>query len=686
MELLQIENELPWRQFRKQLAATVRDIQWSYAIFWAFSTKQQGVLAWKDGYYNGEIKTRKTTQAVELEDEEMGLQRSEQLRELYGSLSFGDSNHQMKRPSASLSPEDLTDMEWYYVVCMSFTYRPGEWLPGKTLARNQYIWMSNAPSADTELFSRTLLAKSASVQTVVCFPFMGGALELGTSELVLEDPSLIQHVKTCLRETPTPVYSPTSISSSPVTGNGEDNLFPNLNPELVDTIFLDNHILMTECQTPVESYNPGLPFALPSPAPPEEAGLIQDKFDELCEELKFGSPDHSSNIFCPNQHADNTQIIEGINVASLDQGNQLMDNDLTAFCGSLEGGGCISETFLNTRLVPSSLKGERVQNNAVDYFREGDFTKLVSPDLNGGDSHYTRTLHDTLSNSKQLTSTPYFWSNSYESSFSAWKSDLSFPELLGNTYQKLLKKILMDDVGMNSDRSLKPQEDDRLKNKFPKIDVDDASASHVISERRRREKLNEKFLVLKSLVPSITKVDKASILGDTIEYLKELQRRIEELESCRKSVNHDPKGKRKHLDVIERTSDNYGSNKIGNCKRASAGKRKACAIEEAETEHQWTLMKDGPVHVNVTTTDKEAIVELHCPWRDCLLLKIVEAISNLHLDAHSVQSSITEGILALTLRAKHRRSVVTSTAMIRRALQSVISKCVDQESTSERYN
>lgn len=75
-----------------------------------------------DGYYNGDIKTRKTTQPMEFKADLLGLERSEQLRELYDSLSAGDSNQQNKRPSASLSPEDLTDTEWYYLVCMSFTF------------------------------------------------------------------------------------------------------------------------------------------------------------------------------------------------------------------------------------------------------------------------------------------------------------------------------------------------------------------------------------------------------------------------------------------------------------------------------------------------------------------------------------------------------------------------------------
>lgn len=83
------------------------------------------MLEWGEGYYNGDIKTRKTSQAVEFNSDQIGLQRSEQLRDLYDSLATAESSPQTKRPSASLSPEDLTDTEWYYLVCMSFLFNIG---------------------------------------------------------------------------------------------------------------------------------------------------------------------------------------------------------------------------------------------------------------------------------------------------------------------------------------------------------------------------------------------------------------------------------------------------------------------------------------------------------------------------------------------------------------------------------
>ncbi|EPS60959.1 hypothetical protein M569_13841, partial [Genlisea aurea] len=177
----QIEEGLP-EDLRKQLAFAVRSARWSYGIFWSISTEQSGMLEWYDGYYNGEIKTRKTVQSAESNADQVGLQRSDQLRELYESLSVGEINHPSKRPTAALIPEDLSDAEWYFLVCMSFKFEIDQELPGKALTKNGPFWLCNAHRADTKVFSRTLLAKSAGIQTVVCFPHLGGVVELGTTK------------------------------------------------------------------------------------------------------------------------------------------------------------------------------------------------------------------------------------------------------------------------------------------------------------------------------------------------------------------------------------------------------------------------------------------------------------------------------------------------------------------------
>ncbi|KAL5572850.1 hypothetical protein UlMin_022447 [Ulmus minor] len=199
-------KEIP-QNLRKQLAVAVRSIHWSYAIFWSLSTTQQGVLEWREGYYNGDIKSRKTLQEMELKADQIGLHRSEQLRELYKSLLECETEQQAKKSSASLSLEDLTDAEWYYLVCMSFLFSSGQGLPGQALERGETIWLCNAQDADGKVFSRSLLAKGASIQTVVCFPHLGGIIEIGVTELVPEDSSLLQHIKVSLLDISKPVCS-----------------------------------------------------------------------------------------------------------------------------------------------------------------------------------------------------------------------------------------------------------------------------------------------------------------------------------------------------------------------------------------------------------------------------------------------------------------------------------------------
>lgn len=56
-----------------------------------------------------------------------------------------------------------------------------------------------------------------------------------------------------------------------------------------------------------------------------------------------------------------------------------------------------------------------------------------------------------------------------------------------------------------------------------------AAEVHNLSEKRRRSRINEKLKALQNLIPNSNKTDKASMLDEAIEYLKQLQLQVQTL-------------------------------------------------------------------------------------------------------------------------------------------------------------
>lgn len=621
---------------RRPLALAIKSIDWSYAIFWSISSRQPGVLEWGEGYYNGDIKTRKTIQAGELSADQLGLQRTEQLRELYESLSAAESNPQAKRPSAALSPEDLTDTEWYFLVCMSFIFNIGQGLPGRSLAKNQTMWLCNAHQADSKVFTRSLLAKSAAIQTVICFPYLGGVVELGVTELVPEDRNLIEHIKKNFLDNPNPIISIAKYEPSN-TGNDRD----------VTGVNLDENAIETDFSPVVE-----------------------------CDDVQVSSPNSSTNGSEFNEEREESHMVEDIHEeASQVQSWQFIDDELSNYVhNSMNSSDCISQTPVNPRRTIPLYK-EKVINGSVPDLQECSRQNLDNVDPQIDDEHYQTILATLLKSSHQLILGPYFRKNNRESSFVNWKKERSqvFHKPRGGTSQRMLKKALFEVVRMHGDwlAESRRENGEREKNIW-KPEADEIDKNHVMAERKRREKLNERFTVLGSLVPSTGKADKISILDDTIEYLKDLERRVEELEGRGAA-------RRKPQEAAERISVSYGTNRIANSSKKSSPfkKRKASDLVEDmehETDEYCRMGESSSEDLTVSIIDKNVSIEINCAWRESLLLEIMDAVSDLNLESQAVQSSNTDGIFSLTIKSKFKGSKVSSASMIRQALQRVIRK------------
>ncbi|XP_006653664.2 anthocyanin regulatory R-S protein-like isoform X2 [Oryza brachyantha] len=557
------------KHFRNQLAAAVRSIGWSYAIFWSISTSRpdQVVLAWKDGFYNGEVKTRKISNSEELTAEQVILQRSEQLRELYCSLLSGECDHRARRPMAALSPEDLGDAEWYYVICMTYIFRPGQGLPGKSFASNAPVWLYNAQSADTNTFLRALLAKSASIQTIVCIPFMSGVLELGTTDLVSEDPNLVNQIVASFQEPPFPTFLevPTTVPP-PDEMEDADGVFEG---------FIDHDAIEQE-QTVVVV--PQGEHEIAANDDLDQVTMETDELYSLYEELDL----------------DVVRFLEDTAGLPVDPGRSF-------------------------QLVPtsSSLEAAAAANDDGDAVDDG----VV---------------------------------NSRASCFVAWKRASCSDEAVdavpvtGVEPQKLLKKAVDGGAWMGSN------DGDGRDGRGAIMAQESSIKNHVMSERRRREKLNEMFLILKSLVPSVRKVDKASILAETIAYLKELEKRVKELESSREASTRQQR------------------------RRREIAGGKACVVGGGDTgrkQHRVvTSQQEGAptANVDVTVAGKVVVLDVQCRWKELVMTRVFDAIKSLSLDILSVQASAPDGLLRLKIQAKFACSGTVAPGMISEELQKAI--------------
>ncbi|BAT13485.1 Os11g0258700 [Oryza sativa Japonica Group] len=236
------------------------------------------------------------------------------------------------------------------------------------------------------------------------------------------------------------------------------------------------------------------------------------------------------------------------------------------------------------------------------------------------------------------------------SSFVAWKrtpdSDevQAVPLISGEPPQKLLKKAVAGAGAWmnNADGSAATMTTDQ----------GSSIKNHVMSERRRREKLKEiRSEFMRCL---LLQVDKASILAETIAYLKELEKRVEELES---SSQPSPRP----METTRRRCCKSTGKKVSAGARA---KRKAPAPEDTDGERRHCVS-----NVNVTIMDnKELLLELQCQWKELLMTRVFDAIKGVSLDVLSVQASTSDGLLGLKIQAK----VVVSAAKSSQQICSIV--------------
>ncbi|CAL0331745.1 unnamed protein product [Lupinus luteus] len=128
---------------------------------------------------------------------------------------------------------------------------------------------------------------------------------------------------------------------------------------------------------------------------------------------------------------------------------------------------------------------------------------------------------------------------------------------------------------------------------------------HVAAERKRREKLTQKFIALSAIVPGLKKMDKASVLGDAIKYVKQLQERVQTLEE-------------------------YAAQK--KTESAFLVKRSILIAEDDDSNECSLSNCDQPLpHIEARVSGKDVLIRIHCDKQSGRVATILSELDKYHL-------------------------------------------------------
>ncbi|XP_028113214.1 transcription factor bHLH91-like [Camellia sinensis] len=158
------------------------------------------------------------------------------------------------------------------------------------------------------------------------------------------------------------------------------------------------------------------------------------------------------------------------------------------------------------------------------------------------------------------------------------------------------------------------------------------TTKHFATEKQRREYLNDRFKALRSLVPNPTKSDRASVVGDAIDYIKELLRTVNELKILveKKRCGRE-RSKRHKKDDGSATGDVERSNMKPDPEQSYNG---------STLRSSWLQRKSKDTEVDVRIIDDEVTIKLAQRKKINCLLLVSKVIDELQLDIQHVAGGL----------------------------------------------
>ncbi|KAI5647081.1 hypothetical protein M9H77_33086 [Catharanthus roseus] len=156
---------------------------------------------------------------------------------------------------------------------------------------------------------------------------------------------------------------------------------------------------------------------------------------------------------------------------------------------------------------------------------------------------------------------------------------------------------------------------------------------HVEAERQRREKLNQRFCALRSVVPNVSRMDKASLLADAVSYINELKAKLAEMER-KESSSLSSKGKK----VIKaELSDNHST---------------TCTTTSVVDQSSTTTTSSGGLRrpgagfaVEVRIVGEDAMIRVQSESSNYPAARLMNALRDLEFKLHHASMSNVDDLM-----------------------------------------
>ncbi|KAL8552870.1 hypothetical protein ACS0TY_001519 [Phlomoides rotata] len=198
---------------------------------------------------------------------------------------------------------------------------------------------------------------------------------------------------------------------------------------------------------------------------------------------------------------------------------------------------------------------------------------------------------------------------------------------------------------VDSSRVVNPEKRPRKRGRKP-ANGREEPLNHVEAERQRREKLNQRFYALRAVVPNVSKMDKASLLGDAIAYINELKSKLQTTESDNEELRCQVELAKKQLASSPPVQDH---------------------LQTSKTPDVWDI--------DVRIMARDAMIRVQCNNKNHPAAKLMVALRELDLDVAHASVSVVNGLMIQQTTVKMEGRLYTSD-QLRTALKSRVSSHV----------